>query len=172
MKVRTKRVALAGVFIALSIIFTRFLSRTFPIAGMPALRLSFGDLPLIISGITLGPVYGAFTGVLADLLGYPLNPLGAYFPGFTLSAALSGFLPGLMAKAFNKKWTWVSLALTILITQTITSLILNTLWLSIMGGQALVVLLPPRIIAALILMPVYVVIIKLFLKHVYHTIKI
>ena len=104
MKVRTKRVALAGVFIALSIIFTRFLSHTFPIAGMPALRLSFGDLPLIISGITLGPVYGAFTGVLADLLGYPLNPLGAYFPGFTLSAALSGFLPGLMAKAFNKKW--------------------------------------------------------------------
>ena len=103
MKVRTKRVALAGVFIALSIIFTRFLSHTFPIAGMPALRLSFGDLPLIISGITLGPVYGAFTGVLADLLGYPLNPLGAYFPGFTLSAALSGFLPGLMAKAFNKK---------------------------------------------------------------------
>jgi ECF transporter S component (folate family) len=67
MKDSTKRVAFAGMFIALSIIFTRFLSHTFLIAGMPALRLSFGDLPLIIlSGIVLGPVYGAFTGVLAD----------------------------------------------------------------------------------------------------------
>ncbi|HHU48874.1 MAG: folate family ECF transporter S component [Caldicoprobacterales bacterium] len=165
MKDSTKKVAFAGMFVALSIIFTRFLSHTFLIAGMPALRLSFGDLPIILSGIVLGPVYGAFSGVLADLIGFPFNPQGSYFPGFTLSAALSGLLPGLMGIILKRKWTWLSLTIVISITMTITSLILNTLWLNIMGGKAFTVLLPPRIVAALVLIPIYVVIIRLFLKH-------
>jgi len=172
MKNRSKRIAIAGMFIALSIIFTRFLSQTFLIGGIPALRLSFGDLPLILSGIVLGPSYGAFTGAVADLLGYPLNPQGAYFPGFTLSATLSGLLPGLIVKLFNRRCTWLTVTLAVCITIAITSLFLNTLWLSIMGGKAFLVLLPPRIIASLIIMPIYIVIIKLFLKHVIHTLKI
>ncbi len=169
MNKRTKKIAFAGMFIALSIIFTRFLSHTLLISGVPSLRLSFGDLPLILSGIVLGPAYGAFTGALADLVGFPFNPQGTYFPGFTLSAALSGFLPGLMGIVFKRKWNWLSLTIVISITMTITSLILNTLWLNIMMGKAFAVLLPPRIITALILIPIYVIVIKLFLKHLIKT---
>ena len=162
---KAKKVAFSGMFIALSIIFTRFLSHMIFIGGVQAIRLSFGDLPIILSGIVLGPVYGAFTGALADLVGFPFNPQGSYFPGFTLSAALSGLLPGLMGIVFKRKWTWLSLSVVISITIIITSIILNTLWLNMMMGRAFVVLLPPRIIAALILIPIYVIVTKLFVKH-------
>lgn len=165
MENRTKKVAFAGMFIALSIVFTRFFSYMVVIGGAQAIRLSFGDLPLMLSGIVLGPVYGAFTGVLADLIGFPFNPQGSYFPGFTLSAALSGLLPGLMGKLFQRKWKWLSLTIVISITMIITSLILNTYWLKMMMGRAFAVLLPPRIIAVVILVPIYVVVIKLVLKH-------
>ena len=94
---------------------------------MQNIRLGFGEIPVILSGIMLGPVYGAITGALADLIGYPFNPMGPYFPGFTLSSALTGLLPGLMSLLFRKKWTLAVTAITIGITTVITSLTLNTL---------------------------------------------
>ena len=77
------RIALSGMFIALSVVFTRFFSQMIIIGGIQTVRLSFGDLPLMLSGMVLGPTYGAITGALADLIGFPLNPQGTYFPGFT-----------------------------------------------------------------------------------------
>jgi len=162
------RIALSGMFIALSVVFTRFFSQMIIIGGIQTVRLSFGDLPLMLSGMVLGPTYGAITGALADLIGFPLNPQGTYFPGFTLTAALSGFIPGLMGKLLKRDWTWAYLTLTVSVTILITSLLLNSLWLNIMYGQAFAVLLPPRIIAALILIPVYVLVSKLFLSHFRH----
>ncbi|HHT65975.1 MAG TPA: folate family ECF transporter S component, partial [Clostridiales bacterium] len=46
---RTKKVAFSGMFIALSIVFTRFFSYMVVIGGAQTVRLSFGDLPLILS---------------------------------------------------------------------------------------------------------------------------
>ena len=123
MKNRARRVAFAGMFIALNIVLTRFFSYTVVIGGVQNIRLGFGEIPVILSGIMLGPVYGAITGALADLIGYPLTPW-VYFPGFTLSSA-TGLLPGLMSLLFRKKWTSVP-AITIGITTVITSLTLNT----------------------------------------------
>jgi ECF transporter S component (folate family) len=165
MKNRAERIAFAGMFIALSIILTRFFSQMIYIGGIQTIRLSFGEIPLMLSGIVLGPVYGAVCGALADLIGFPFNPQGSYFPGFTLTAAMAGFLPGLMAKLVKKKWTWLNLTIIIAFTTLITSIFLNTLWLNIMMGKAFIALLPPRIIASLITIPVYAVVIKLFLKH-------
>ncbi|HHU78375.1 MAG: folate family ECF transporter S component [Caldicoprobacterales bacterium] len=165
MKNRARRVAFAGMFIALNIVLTRFFSYTVVIGGVQNIRLGFGEIPVILSGIMLGPVYGAITGALADLIGYPFNPMGPYFPGFTLSSALTGLLPGLMSLLFRKKWTWQSLAITIGITTVITSLTLNTLWLSMMMGKAFIVLLPARIIGNFILVPIYVIVVRLFLTH-------
>jgi ECF transporter S component (folate family) len=168
MKNRALKIAFAGMFIALNIILTRFFSYMFYIGGLQAIRLSFGEIPLMLGGIVLGPVYGAITGALADLIGYPVNPQGPYFPGFTLTAAMAGLLPGLMSKLVKKEWTWLSLSIVVSITTIITSLLLNTLWLNIMLGKAFIALLPPRIIASAILIPIYVIVIKLLLKHFRH----
>lgn len=96
-KLSTKNVVSAGMLIAISVILTRFFSLMIPLVGLPALRIGFGDIPVIISGMLFGPIVGGLTGIVSDLLGYVINPMGgAYFIGFTLSAALRGVIPGLI----------------------------------------------------------------------------
>jgi ECF transporter S component (folate family) len=93
----TRAVVTAGLLTGISIVLTRAFSVMVPLAGLPALRIGFGDIPIIISGILLGPMVGALTGTVTDLVGFMINPMGgAFFPGFTLSAALRGAIPGLI----------------------------------------------------------------------------
>lgn len=82
---------LMSLFAALSIVFGKLLA--FNIGDM--IRISFENLPILFSGIFLGPVYGMVTGVAADLLGclivgYAINPV------ITLGAAVIGFSSGLI----------------------------------------------------------------------------
>lgn len=70
------KIAYTGLFTATSIILTRFFSFSIAIAGFNALRLSFGEIPIMINGLMLGPVFGAACGALADIIGYAINPLG------------------------------------------------------------------------------------------------
>lgn len=100
--VSTASLVKAGLLAAISIVLTRVFSFIIPLAGMPALRIGFGTIPLMISGILFGPIIGGLTGLVADLLGYAINPMGgAFFPGFTLSAALNGILTGLLFHTFK-----------------------------------------------------------------------
>lgn len=93
----------ASLLAGLSIIFTRVFSFMIPLAGLPALRIGFGGLPIMISGMLFGPLVGGTVGVVADLIGFLLNPMGGtYFPGFTISAALTGVIPGLIYKWIPK----------------------------------------------------------------------
>ena len=93
----------AGLLVAASVILTRWLGVTVSLAGVGALRLAFGDIPIILAGLILGPLGGGLVGATGDLPGFALNPMGgAYFPGFTLTAALTGVLPALSIKA----WPW------------------------------------------------------------------
>ena len=65
------------------------------------LEISFAFLAIAAAGMLYGPVMAGIIGVLADTLGFFLSPAnGAFFPGFTLSAFLSGFVFGLF---FYKK---------------------------------------------------------------------
>ena len=43
-----------------------------------------------------GPGVGGAVGALSDILGYAVRPTGPYFPGFTVTAALSGVIFGLL----------------------------------------------------------------------------
>ncbi len=100
----TKTLVVISLLTGLSIILTRVFSVTVPLAGLPALRIGFGSIPIIISGILFGPLAGALTGAVADVLGFMINSLGgAYFPGFTISAALAGVIPGIVYKYADNK---------------------------------------------------------------------
>ncbi|NMC57174.1 MAG: folate family ECF transporter S component [Eubacteriaceae bacterium] len=103
LKISTKSLATVSLLCAISIILARVLGIIVPIAGLPALKLNFALLPLIIAGIYFGPAAGFFCGMVADILGYIINPQGgAFFPGFTLTTALSGAIPGIIEKYINK----------------------------------------------------------------------
>ena len=162
---RIRRMAYAGLFTAISVILTRFFAGNINLLGIFALRLSFGEVPIMLSGILLGPVYGAVCGALSDIIGYVVNPVGGpYFPGFTLTAALTGLIPGVLSKYYRNDWNWASIT-TIVIATAVVTILLNTLWLSLMYGKAFLALLSARIIGKAPLIPAYVIILKLVIKH-------
>lgn len=98
----TSVIVKAALLATVSIVLTRFFSLILPLGGLPALRVGFGSIPLIMAGMMFGPVIGGITGVVADIVGYMINPMGGtFFPGFTVSAALYGVMAGLLFKTFK-----------------------------------------------------------------------
>ena len=80
----------AAVLIILSIVLGKMLSLT-----LGPVRISLENLPVLLAGIWMGPIYGMVVGALADILGsllvgYTINPL------ITLGAAMVGFVAGLV----------------------------------------------------------------------------
>ena len=75
---------------AMQVVLSRFLS-----FNTLSLKIGFAFLPVAIGAAVLGPVGGAIVGGLGDFLGAVLFPIGPYFPGFTLTTALSGVAFGL-----------------------------------------------------------------------------
>lgn len=149
---KVKSMVFISLLIALEIIFTRFLAIQTPI-----IRIGFGFIPISIAGIMFGPSLAGLCAAIADLLGMILFPKGAYFPGFTLSAFLSGMIYG---KFFYKRTITLSKIILCVLTISITiDLFVNTYWLSIITGKAVFALLVPRIIKTLIMCPVHIIII-------------
>jgi len=165
METRIRKIAYTSLLTAISIILTRFFAANINVLGVLALRLSFGEVPIILSGILLGPLYGAACGALADIIGYAISPVGGpFFPGFTLTAALIGVVSGLLARYRHNGWKWSSITMLVVATSII-SLLLNTLWLSILHGKAYMALLPTRVIGRIFLIPAYIIIIKMVLNY-------
>lgn len=221
---------LSALFIAISVVLKLLFEVYIPLGGFPSLRINLNSIPIILSGLFLGPIPGFVIGVLSDLLCYVIKPNGPLFLGFTLSSGLTGLIPGLLWKYLKNKnypfFKWINLIisvlalaflfltktltienyslyylgerlnyfvtsifvliillfslfplfsiyfmkktdinnyenLTVIITfeQVINSIVLNTLWLTILYQQAWMVLLPARIIANIFLIPLYTVII-------------
>jgi ECF transporter S component (folate family) len=135
-----------AILIALQIILTRFLS----IFIFPWLRFSLGFLPIAAVGMLLGPIPAALCGALGDVLGFFLFPSGTFFPGYTLTAALTGLIYGLFLYGIHKeihhgnRTAWLRLLLCELVIILFCYIGLNTLWSHILVGKAFFVLLPTR----------------------------
>ncbi len=129
---RTSLLTGMALLATLSLVLTRFLSFYIPFLGTQSMRVGFGEVPVILAGLLLGGPAGGLTGLAADLVGATLFPSGPFFPGFTFSAFLTGFLPAFFLKRSKKKEQGLSRAVlfvSILSTQLITSAALNTLWI-------------------------------------------
>lgn len=161
---KIRKISLAGLFIATSIILSRFFAGDMVIGGLSVLRISFGPVPLYLSGMLLGPVYGAIAGILADTLGYLVKPLGPYFPGFAINGALTGLIPALLTRFYREKDSWWRLLLIVALVEAITSLALTPLWLSMITGKAFIAFIPSNLISRAFLVPVYVTLVKIILK--------
>ncbi|MFA9421994.1 MAG: folate family ECF transporter S component [Sedimentibacter sp.] len=222
----------AGLFMAMSLVLKVLFEIYVPIAGIPALRITFASIPIILSGMVLGPAAGFITGAATDIINFKIKPGGPFFPGFTLASALSGFIPGIIYKYLKKEinFNWLNtlfisllsvgfvsvfiynglltfdngimydgktlnvlyiigffalvvayllipikltsstkdlnmnkIVFTISITQLITSIILNTYFLSVLYGKGFIIFLPARILTNFFTIPLYSVIIAAIL---------
>lgn len=130
-------ITLAAIFIAMEIVFSRFLS--FHPWNM---KIGLAFFPVMMAGYMLGPVGGAAVGLISDIIGATLFPSGAFFPGFTATATLTGLIFGL---CFYKKVNIGRILIAVLSNQLICSITLNSLWLSIMYHSPYVPLIISRI---------------------------
>ncbi|MBN2879302.1 MAG: folate family ECF transporter S component [Clostridia bacterium] len=127
----TRDLILASLFVALSIVFARM----FSIPVSEGLRLSFGDTPIIMAGLLLGPVWGMLVGALADGVGFLIAPMGAYIPGLTLTSALIGLIPGLIRKYVFKKSIVPAVILAVVIDMLLVNGLLKTWFLALVFSK-------------------------------------
>lgn len=127
-----------------------------------ALHLSFEFLPFASLGMLFGPVTGAMCGGLSDVINYIMNPKGAFFPGFTISAMVSGIIYGI--SFYKKEITIVRCIGAEVAIVIIVDILLNTFWLSLLYGKGFFVLLPMRVIKNLVMIPINVAIMYFVLK--------
>ena len=149
---KTHNVVFVALLIALNVVLTRFVAIQTPIV-----RIGFGFIPIALSAMFFGPVIGGITAALSDIVGMLIFPQGAFFPGFTLSAFLGGVIYGLFL--YGKPKTWVNIALCALTISIVVNLGLNTLWLTMITGNAFAAIIVPRIIKEIILIPIRTVVI-------------
>ena len=150
-----------SILVALSIVLTRFASFRIPYFGVENIRIGFGPFPIILGGIIFGPFFGAIIGILADVIGFMISPIGTYLPYFTLVSSLNGFIPGLMMINFPKNTLSSSFSLRF-VTGVIVSQLLNQWlllpWLLFVSFQVPVkISLFPRLISAPVQIIAYII---------------
>lgn len=138
----TEKLVFLGLMAALNVVLSRF-----SIQLSSEVRLSIlGFLPMAMAGMLLGPAYGAAAGAIGDVLNFLLftHVYGGYFPGYTLTAALSGMWYGLTLH--GKQMTWWRAVLAILPVITLGEMGLNSVWVYMMYAKTFWVKLPLRLI--------------------------
>ena len=115
-----------ALLIALQVVLSRFLS-----IAMWNMKIGFSFIPVVIAARLFGPLGAMAVYGIGDVIGALLFPTGAYFPGFTASAVLSGLIYGIF---LWKKCGPVRITFAVILNQLICSFFLNSLWISIAYG--------------------------------------
>lgn len=136
---------------AMQVVLSRFLS-----FNTLNLKIGFAFLPVAVGAAVLGPVGGAIVGGLGDFLGAVLFPIGPYFPGFTLTTALSGVAFGL---AIHKSRSMARIVAAVLFHQLVLSFLLNTFWIHLLYGTPVPTLMMTRIWQCVGMIPVEILVI-------------
>ena len=104
-KITLRQLTVSALLIALDVVFSRVLA-----INTPLMKIGLGFAAVALSAMLYGPLWAALTAALGDLVGALLFPTGAYFPGFTATAALTGLIFGLFLYRREKSWLHAFLA--------------------------------------------------------------
>ncbi len=149
-KLTTRTLVISALLIAMAVVLGQF---SFMVG--PSVRIGFSRVPIIVSGMLLGPLAGGLTGAVHDIINFMLRPAGGFHPGFTLSAMMTGMIPGFVVqlsflsafKKLNKNrkvFTVANVITSVAVVYVIVTLLMNTYWLSQLIGDSYLVLLPVR----------------------------
>lgn len=128
----------------------------------PTLEIHFTSLPIAIAGALLGPIIGSIIGALSDIGAYVVKPTGPFFAGFTLSAAVTGFIFGIMLH--KKKITWIRILAAQIIVTIIVGMVMNSFWLSMLFDKGFIVIMTSRIVKEVLMIPINTFILAVLTK--------
>ena len=158
-RISTRNISYFGLLIALNVVLTRIGSIRIGGGGVEIVRIGFGGYPVIFAGIMFGPLAGGIVGAVGDVIGHFMSPMGPYMPHFTISAALTGILPGFIIMLFRdkekSKTSFIKLVVAIGIGQIITSVLMTPYFMKILFGIPMITTVPGRVINQAIHIPLY-----------------
>lgn len=146
-QITTEMLVIMSFMIALCVVLSKLIS-----INISFLRIGFGFLPIAILAILYGPLWAAVGYTLADIIGAILFPTGGFFPGFTVSAFLTGMIFGLVL--YRKNITLVRALSASSLVCLLINLLLNTWWLTFILGKGFGVLIASRAVKELVAIPV------------------
>ena len=150
---------------AMQIVIARFLA----IPVSESIRFSFSFIPVVIAARRFGIIGGMLVYGLGDFLGAIIFPTGgAYFPGFTLTAAVSGLIYGLY---LSKKSNALRIILSVLTSQVLCTLIMNSYWVSTLYGSDFGAVLVSRIPQSMVMSVLQIIFMLLCLERICKVIK-
>ncbi len=150
-------ICLCGLFVASYVALSMFNIR---FSEFLEFRIAF--LSLALAGFYGGPVMGMSVGIAGDVVSFFVVPQSApFFPGFTLTYAILGFLFGMIL--YRSRIT-PGRALLAGLAEFTVSCTLTTLWLHLMYGMAWKYLFTIRLAKNSISLVVYTILLFIFLK--------
>ena len=126
------------------------------------LHVFFDYTPKALCAAVCGPVAALGVGFIMDILGFIARPMGAFFPGYTITTMVTMLIYAL--GFYGKKLTIPRIAITKLIVNVVCNIGLNSLWNSMLMGKAFVVFLAGSATKNLLLWPVEVVVMVLVFR--------
>lgn len=151
-----KKVSLLGVLTAMNLILGSLLSVQFLTT-----KISFAFIIVALTARIFSPLVTAGATGLAYFLGMVLFPKFTFFPGFILTAALTGLTFGL---AFQHQQTLLRILAANFIVVFIWNFILNSLWLHMMYQIPWPVLLTTRFIQEIVTYVIYTAVLVVLFK--------
>lgn len=149
-----------AMLLALGVVLNLF-STPIPIPILAGTYVTLDFIPNALLGMMYGPVAGVLAAGVGDILQFMIKPDGGFFFGFTLSAMMTVFFDGLFFYKF--KLSIPRLLANRFIINMFVNGVLQTLWISMMGGKSMAVLIFPRLLKNLVLLPVESLVLYLLL---------
>ncbi|MBP3334204.1 MAG: folate family ECF transporter S component [Clostridia bacterium] len=123
-----RAIAISGLLVALSV-SVGWVCKTYLTFG--AIRITFENVPIIISGIIYGPIVGAVVAVISDIVSCITSPNPALNPIVTLGAASIGIISGVISKYVIKKNKLFKVFVSVFTSHIIGSMIIKSVGLHI-----------------------------------------
>lgn len=139
-RMNTRTLVTIALLSAISIVLSRFCVIYFT----NSLRLSFGNIPIIITGILFGPATGMLVGAVTDIVGSLLLSGAGWYPLLTVTPMLIGLVAGLLRRFVVRKPKLPYAVMITLAANFIGSICWSTYCLHLLYGMPIWTLVPVR----------------------------
>lgn len=136
-RLSAKKICTVGLLISFSVAIG-WVCKTYLTFG--AIRVTFENIPIILSGILFGPGVGCIVGILSDAVSCVTSPNPALNPIISAGAALIGIIPGIISRYVIKKNRLIGVPVCVFLAHIVGSMIVKSIGLYVFFGYGFEVL--------------------------------